>query len=442
VPASAQLQELPRTCRGVGTLGGFRSTKEGSMKAHGTQVLAAATLLAIVGFGCGEEKEAKGDHQIWFMGSVYDGATGQVVTGYEIWLVSGTTRIKGKVDDYTGRYTLGSLRAWNDYAIEIWAQDYRGFVSYNAGIAPPTRPTGAGGSSNTTVTADDIYSANTTQTFNFDAYVFPAGLQPAPIAVSIVKTDTSPTPPDGSIRLRPISLPSIQEQTAGVGTQVWANDQDILAAVINSDFVGGSIVIPSEQLVYGVNYSVQVYNVPGYQPTTTTTTPTTTVRAGFQESLTMNIVTTAGPLFMTGNTIMQCRPGGQSTNVQRTAQIVFTFNATSIEDATPITTSQGRGPEVLDAGLQVVTSLNTPLKPNLMATAQERATQFVPNGNTLSIGWDPSVGLNSLVSGDTITSVTYTNLGSIKLQPTGHPELAKTLAEMLPGMATSIYCGN
>ena len=90
------------------------------MKAHGRQVLAAATLLAIVGLGCSGPEEKKGDHEIWFMGSIYDGATGMVVSGYEISLTYGPTTIRGKVDG-NGRYTVGPLPAWNDYAIQISA---------------------------------------------------------------------------------------------------------------------------------------------------------------------------------------------------------------------------------------------------------------------------------------------------------------------------------
>ena len=398
------------------------------MKAIGRQVLAAATLLAIVGLGCAEEAERKGDHQIWFMGSLYDGATGQTLYDYEISLVSGTTMIRGKVDTNTGRYTLGPLPAWNDYAVTISAPYYRAFVSYNAGIAPPARPT-----TGTTITADDVYSANTTQTFNFDAYVFPQALVAPPIAVSITKSDTSTTPIDGSIRLRPAGLSNIQDQAAGVSGQVWANDQDVLAAVISNDFTGGTITIPSEQLVYGVNYNVQVYNVPGYQPATST------VRAGAQESLIVNISTTASPLVMTGNTIAQCRPYGQSTNVVATAQVTFTFNA-MIEDVTPATS--GRGAEILDANLQVATALGSTLKSNLSTVVQERGTSFIVNGNTLSFSWNPSVGLNTITSGDTINSVTYNGLGSIILQPMGQPGLAKTLSSMMPAMASQVYCAN
>ena len=399
------------------------------MTAIGRKVLGAVALLVVGGFapGCGEEAEKNGNHEIWFMGSIYDGAMGTIIPDYAISLTFGTKTIEGKVDG-NGRYTLGPLSAWNDYAITISRPYYRAFVSYNSGIAPPAPPPASQQS--------DVYSANTTQTFDFDAYLFPDSLAAAPLAISIVKSDSTTTPVEGSIRLRPTGLSSIQDQTAGITGQVWANDQDMLAAAFNSTFTAGSIVVPSESLVYGVPYSVQIYGVAGYQPATTT------VRAGAQESLIVNIATTASPLVMTANTIAQCKPWGQSTNVVATAQITFTFNATSIEDATPVTVSAGRGAEVLDSNLSVVTMLGATLKPNSTTTLQERGTSFLPNGNTLTISWNPSVGLTAPSPSDTISSVTYNNLGSISLQPTGHPELAKTLSSMLPGMTTFITCAN
>lgn len=400
------------------------------MTAIGRKVLVAVALLTVGGFapGCGDEADPKGNHQIWFMGSIYDGAMSTIIPDYAISLTYGTTTIQGKVDTNTGRYTLGPLPAWNDYAVTIERPYYRAFVSYNAGIAPPAPPAASQQS--------DVYSANTTQTFDFDAYLFPATLPAAPLAISIVKTDTTTAPVEGSIRLRPTGLSSIQDQTAGITGQVWANDQDLLAAAFNGNFTSGSIVVPSESLVYGVPYSVQVYGVTGYQPATTT------VRAGAQESLIVSISTSASPLVMTSNTIAQCKPYGQSTNVVSTAQITFTFNATSIEDATPVTISAGRGAEVLDSGLSVVTMLGATLKPNAATTMQERGTSFLPNGNTLTISWNPSVGLTAPSPSDSISSVTYNNLSSISLQPAGHPELAKSLSSMLPGGVSFITCAN
>jgi hypothetical protein len=398
------------------------------MKVYGRQILAAVAILAVGGLtpGCKDDDPTGANHQIWFMGSIYDGATGAVLVDYDISLVYGTTTVTGKVDRATGRYTLGPLPAWNDYGVVISQGGYRAFTSYNSMIAPPTPPPASQQS--------DVYTARTTQTFDFDASLFPDSLQPSALTISIVKSDPTAPAPDGSIRLRPLSQPSIQDSIGGVGNQVWSNDQDMLAAVFNSQFTGGTISIDPSSLVYGVNYQVTIYDVPGFIPVTNQM-----VRAGSQDSLVINISTTAAPLQIVSNTISMCRPAGQSTNVVATAQVMFKFNTSSVEDVTPATS--GRGQEVLDANLFVTTAMSAFLKSNLSTNVQERATSFVLNGDTLSFSWNPSVGLMSSSATDTITSVTYGGLSGITLQPTGHPEFAKTLSALLSNQ-TSIYCAN
>ena len=63
---------------------------------------------------------------------------------------------------------------------------------------------------------------------------------------------------------------------------------------------------------------------------------------------------------------------------------------------------------------------------------------FLLNGNTLTISFSPTTGIQSQIANDTITYVIYNNLSSIMLQPTGHPELAKSLST-LTGLS-SIQC--
>ena len=392
------------------------------MKGIGRHVLVAVAALAVGGFAAGCKDDDPGaNHEIWFMGSIYDGATSMVLFDYEISLVYGTTTVKGKVDHDTGRYTLGPLPAWNDYGVVISQGGYRGFTSYNSMIAPPTPPPASQQS--------DVYTAHTTQTLDFDAYLFPDTLQASALTVNITKADPNAAAAAGSIRLRPSTLPVIQDQAAGVTGQVWSNDQDILAGVVNSDFSNGTITIDAGTLVYGVTYQVTVYNVEGYQP------GTTTVRAGLQDSVIVNVTTSASPLVLVSSTATACKPYGTSTTVQATAQVTFTFNTSMIEDAT---TSAGKGPEVLDNGLTLATMMGATLKSSASTAVQERGSQFLLNGNTLTIQFNPVAGINTQYANDTITYVLYNNLSSIMLQPTGHPELVKSLST-LTGMS-SIQC--
>ena len=149
----------------------------------------------------------------------------------------------------------------------------------------------------------------------------------------------------------------------------------------------------------------------------------------------MNVTTSASPLVLVSSTATACKPYGTSTTVQATAQVTFTFNTSMIEDAT---TSAGKGPEVLDNGLTLATMMGATLKSSASTAVQERGSQFLLNGNTLTIQFNPVAGINTQYANDTITYVLYNNLSSIMLQPTGHPELVKSLST-LTGMS-SIQC--
>jgi len=138
---------------------------------------------------------------------------------------------------------------------------------------------------------------------------------------------------------------------------------------------------------------------------------------------------------LVSNTATACKPFGTSTTVSNTAQVMFTFNSSAIED---VTTSVGKGPEVLDNGVTVSTMFGATLKSSASTAVQERGTMFLLNANTLTISFNPVAGIQSQIANDTITYVIYNNLSSIMLQPTGHPELAKSLST-LTGLS-SIQC--
>jgi hypothetical protein len=405
------------------------------MRRRGLLVLLAAAA-AGAGTGCkGNDGPHDGTHNIYFMGSVIDGAlnvplasTDPKSAPYAISLVYGTTTVKGKVDA-SGRYTLGPLPAWNDYGIIIDAgTDYRPFSSYNAGFAPPAPPT--------TSLSADIYTADTTQTLDFDAYVFPAATTAPDVTLTITQTDqttTMPPPAAGTIRIQPASPSVIQGKTGEVMSQVWTNSQDLFASALTDTFTGGTYTVTGTNLVYGVGYAVTVYDIPGHQPGSGSFT------AGGASSssiavMPLSITQLPPPVLL--STSGTCHTGSApSTTTTPIATVTLTFNV-PVADGT---TSPGGGAEILDNGVYVFTSGSSTLKSNALPTVQEKGTSLVFSGTTLTIGWTPSVGLASPGSNDIVEEVEYQSIGSIYVQQPGHPESRVSLGTLLASYYPSGY---
>jgi hypothetical protein len=381
---------------------------------------AAGLVISTVTLGCGGDDNNRhtGKHEIWFMGAVVDGATGAPIATYDITLVSGTTTIKGKVDATTHRFTVGPLQAWNDYGILIDNPDYRHFSSYNGGIAPPTL-----GANSTT---SDIYSSDTTQTFNFNASLFPTAVKPPDITIAVIETGVMPKAATGTIRLQPTSQPTLVAQPSEVQGQSWANDNDLYAAALSASFSNGTYTATGTNLVYGVSYTVTVYGVDGYQPTNNNNQ--VTVQAGVTTASQVLLVQqTVPPPQAVSNTSATCRAPAALTDAS-SAMVVISFN----EDVEDGTTTPGGGAEVLDNGIQVTFSMFTStLATSLSSTMQERGTSFAIAGNTLTLGWNPNLGIATKGTGDTVRSVTYGGLGGILIQPKGRPDLRTPLNQAL-----------
>ena len=117
----------------------------------------------------------------------------------------------------------------------------------------------------------DVYQANTTQTKNFDAYVFPDSLTAPPTTISIVQSGPMPMPlvghPPVAADHPVVDAGSVERRSIAV----WTNDQDILATVITESFSAeATYTVDAGRLVYGVTYQVTIYNVEGFQPATGT----------------------------------------------------------------------------------------------------------------------------------------------------------------------------
>ena len=117
------------------------------------------------------------------------------------------------------------------------------------------------------------------------------------------------------------------------------------------------------------------------------------------------------------------------------AQITLTFNQ-PVEDGT---TTVGSAGEVLDNGLVIQSSLGSSLAVNMSSSVQERGASFTLSDNTLTLSWNPTIGLVNKVTGDVITVLQYSGLGSIYVQPVGRPAQRVTLASLLSG-STTLLC--
>ena len=390
-----------------------------------------AVSAGVLGCGGDDSNRHTGKHDIWFMGAVVDGASGAPIAAYDLTLVSGTTTIKGKIDATTHRFTVGPLQAWNDYGIIIDSDGYRHFSSYNAGIAPPA----LGGNNSTTA---DIYSADTTQTFNFNASLFPmaAAIKPPDITVIVIEAGSMPRPAAGNIRLQPTSQPPLVSQPSEVAGQAWSNDNDLYAAALSASFTDGAYLAKGEDLVYGVSYAISVYNVPGYQPTSNNNQ--VTVQAGVNTGAQVTILPQlAQPPVVLSNTSSTCRPPAALTDTS-SAIVTLTFN-TAIEDGT---LTPGGGAEALDNGLLVsFTQGTSSLAFNQSSTVQERGTTFTIAGNMLTLAWNPNVGVALKGATDSVRQVSYGNLGTIYVQPMGKPDARATLTQALNGVTLSPCVG-
>jgi hypothetical protein len=409
------------------------------MRRSGLLVMLAAGV-AGAGSGCSSNTNDPhdGTHNIYFMGAVIDGVLNTPITSadpskppFEISLVYGTTTVKGKVDA-SGRYTLGPLPAWNDYGILIDASaagQYRPFSSYNAGIAPPAPPA--------TSQSADIYTADTTQTFDFDAYVFPASATAPDVTLTIAKSDQSTTttgPAAGNIRIQPTSQSVIQGKTGEVGNQVWSNSQDLFASAVTDMFTGGTYTVSGAKLVYGVSYAATVYGVDGYQ------LGTGTLQGGVTSSSSISINPLATTPLVLVSSSGTCHTGSAPVSTTTPiATVTFTFNAQVVDG----TTTTGGGAEVLDNGVSVQTSGVSTLKSNLSATTQERGASLVFSGNTVTLGWTPSVGLYSPGPSDIVEYVYYQSLSNIIVQQPNRSDTRVSLGSLLTQLYPSGYisCG-
>lgn len=384
--------------------------------------LAKISLCASVGacaVGCGSDNKSADSaalapvtHEVYFDGYAYDGAGGTRLTGYTIDVDFRDQKVSGVVAA-DGRYYVGPIPAFQDYTVTITANGYRVFRSHNAGFTLP------GGDNE----AAALAGRSTVQTHFFDAYLFPSSLPAADLTLNIKQLTSTGTPvAAGKVRLRATAASLLADSAAetptGVPGQLWTNDEDLQAKPVLKDIAAGKVTVMGPEMVYGVSYLVSIYDVPGFQPFESTVT------AGRDGTKTFALTEeTAEPLLLVSNTVSNCHPPASPLDPQGA---VATFEFSQDIELSP-STLPGGNPEIIDSGLSIVSPdtdmdlVRNVLKTNLSSSIQERGGSVTASGKTLTLAWNPSVGLSTNDPQDLITQVTYTGLTSLFVQPVGKP---------------------
>ncbi len=373
-------------------------TRNRSLVAHIGLFLLGA--LAAGAMGC---EGGGGGNSFYFVGRAYDGVTGERLSSYTLELQYFDETKKAKVDP-TGRYVVGALPEGNDFTIAINAAGYRVFQSHNPMLMVEDFEEVA--------KLEKISGEQ--RTLYFDAYLFPSDLQAAAVSFNVVLED-SLQKPNGQMRLRPADrsmfYDNMTETPAGVGTQVWMNDEDLQSDVVDLTVTDGAASCEEGRLVYGVTYTVNVYGIPEYDALTST------FLAGVasQKLLTMDKNASIAPLLLYNSSA-----SGAPTY---SAEVSLVFNAPIEFDA-----SYTGYAEAIDDGL----TINSPdfdgdtfrnvLQVDASSTAQEKGTSIQINGNVLTLSWDQTVGLANTDPDDPINYITFYNLDDIHLRPVGGDE--------------------
>jgi hypothetical protein len=384
--------------------------KPGSLARFAASVFLAGPLALLV--GCSPSYT-----DYYFDGRVYNGVDGSRLVDYDIQLQFLDRELDGNVDD-DGRYFLGPLTPFNDYTIAIEADGYRTFLSHNVMKLNDEL-------TNNNNPSDDNQHPDQSQ--YFDAYLFPVSVVSPAATIHITLSDSMDTP-SGTIRFRPTTSSALIagpiNMPAGVGGQVWLNDDDLQFASVSRDFMNGEVDLAAGDLVFGVTYEVTIYNVVGHSVTTATYT------AGFDgdAAFVVNpLGTTALALSFVSTQLGQPAPDGK---------LVFIVNQPVILDPLTAPDTQLRSLEANftidspDANMDGNTNTLKPFDP--MAAAGSRGLALTVMGDQITITWNPATALQSTDTADPIKSVTYGGLAGVILRPiNGTAADSATLAALL-----------
>jgi hypothetical protein len=364
------------------------------------------------GVGCGTPP---GD--VSLDGEIYDGVTDKRLSNYKMSVLYRDKTLTGTVST-SGDFLVQNLPLFQDYTVQIDASGYRPFRSHNAGFNVPN----AGSLS-------PIEGAS--QTFFYNAYLFPSNLVTPATTLSVMLGDVMMPAPKGTARLRPTTQSSIglpNGLPAAVGMQVWLNDEDLQAQTLLINFTNGQVSIGAGQLVYGVTYAVDIYGVDGYAPLTGTV-----LRAGYDTTMLITLTSNAQLAVLTSNASTCLKP--VVTDTVADAQLTIQFNQ-PVEFAMNTPSYD----QIIDQDFSIQCGFGTCTGDVFNTTNRGSSATFINSNTTLQLSWNPSVGLTTKDPANPITSLNW-NLSGVFVQPVGKPTLKQPLGDFVPPLpSTSIPC--
>ncbi len=381
---------------------------------------------------CSQEGATDADrHEVFFEGFVYDGASGQRLIPPALKAV--TLTFGGKAIPTLigpdGRFvTQKPLPTWQDYTVSIDAMGYRKFASYNLGIDIPA----------SLRMTDGIAESATRQTFHVDAQLFPDALQSAALTLTVGhEDDFSATPPPipaaGVARFRPQAVSLIERSLMTTQPPRWLNHEDLLTRTVVKNFDGGKILLAQNELVYGVSYELTIYGVPEYQPIVLSGPQGIT--AGVVSSQTIQLAKNArDALRVVSISDDACMPpAGTATEYLGAIAIRFNDEVEFVGESWP---------EDFDNGLSISPTgyvgalYYCPLFTNLSPTKQERGTRVTVASDTITLAFNPSIGINAAAATlctipPQLTLVSYSVPISTMVQPKSDSSRKRTLYALI-----------
>jgi len=386
---------------------------------------------------CSSNQHDGGNHDVNFVGYVYNGITHEPITTYKL-TVRYNDKTKTARVESDGRYRIGPIPAWTDFTvtIEVEGGGFRAFRSHNGGFDLPEGLTAVDGAAN----------IDTEQTFFFDAFLYPDTAQSPATRIFVQATEAKGTV-KGKLRLVPTSsaaggtlssdeVPGVGEPASGGNpstAQIWGNDADLQNSVLIQEFSGTEIEIAAGKLLWGVPYEGTLFEVTddekSYQPAMENFT------AGSQTAIEIPVSQVTEPIKLTNNDAANCVLTTSATQpTAAIAKITLTFDDDiSIDLAGNISTFEFR--EEFDDALVVTGGTVTP--PVSDSTSfPERGASYSVIDNKLTLQWDTSNWGWTAAP----TCVQYHLLDQLLISRMGSPGSVRNLAALLT--KNSLSCGS